>query len=788
MKIKTMYVIHHSHTDIGYTDLQERVVYSQVNHIRNAVNITKNINPDFRWNCETWYCVLEFLKRATEAEKNDFFELVRKGKIGISANYLNFNDLADIKALDKRTGEMVELLNANGFTPRAAMIADINGVSMGQRDIYIKHGIEFFYTNIHCHHGMYPLFQNQKPYYWANDKGEKLLVWSGEHYNLGNALGIVPNKSANYMMQNYFGDGQSLTDAVGVLKDNLARYINEVETAGYDYDFILSSVSGVFSDNAPPNPVIINMINSYNNIRQNGVELKMATLDEVYHLIKDKVKDAPVYSGDLNDWWANGVGSTPYQVKHYREAQRMRSLCDILDNDAKIYNKELIKTCEDNLLLYAEHTWGHSSTETDPYTTMVQNLDIRKTSYASKAHEAAAMRLNEITHKLGDTLSYYNTSGKIKAVSSSPYKELRPVEFYVETLSLPGIVVKDKNGKTLTAQLAKHPRGVLVSFVDEFEPFETKVYTYSEFESNSKPMNTRVAYIGAERVRDIINDYDKLSYTLSYGIENDYMKISWKIGEGITSFYDKKAKKELMLDGLNKFFTPVYEKTEIRTDVYEERRKIGRNVKGLHATHSQGVLRDVKILEQGEVFTLVQLEFKMDGTEYCAVLLKLYSDLPRVDFTLRTAKTISDALESVYLPLCLNTGDKETFIQKGGVIFRPGVDQLPGTCMEYNMTDGGVCYIGNKNSILIDCKDTPLVYMGVIEHHPIKLCDNNTENNKKPVLSWIMNNTWETNFKMDLSGYGEFCYSVILSDKTDKNECFRQINGIDIGGCAFIIE
>ena len=32
--IKTVYIVHHSHTDIGYTDLQERVVQGQVNYIQ----------------------------------------------------------------------------------------------------------------------------------------------------------------------------------------------------------------------------------------------------------------------------------------------------------------------------------------------------------------------------------------------------------------------------------------------------------------------------------------------------------------------------------------------------------------------------------------------------------------------------------------------------------------------------------------------------------------------------------------------------------------------------------
>jgi len=53
---------------------------------------------------------------------------------------------------------------------------------------------------------------------------------------------------------------------------------------------------------------------------------------------------------------------------------------------------------------------------------MVTNLDMRKSSYASKAHEAAAMRKNEQCHKLGDILRYYNLSGKVKAVSTKAIK------------------------------------------------------------------------------------------------------------------------------------------------------------------------------------------------------------------------------------------------------------------------------------------------------------------------------------------------------------------------------
>ncbi len=66
-KIKTVYVVHHSHTDIGYTDLQERILLSQEDYIHSALQLLrKPENQQFRWNCETWFCVRDFLKNADE--------------------------------------------------------------------------------------------------------------------------------------------------------------------------------------------------------------------------------------------------------------------------------------------------------------------------------------------------------------------------------------------------------------------------------------------------------------------------------------------------------------------------------------------------------------------------------------------------------------------------------------------------------------------------------------------------------------------------------------------------
>ncbi|MEG0711864.1 MAG: hypothetical protein RR448_06415, partial [Niameybacter sp.] len=232
--------------------------------------------------------------------------------------------------------------------------------------------------------------------------------------------------------------------------------------------------------------------------------------------------------------------------------------------------------------------------------------------------------------------------------------------------------------------------------------------------------------------------------------------------------------------------TPIYENTEIRTDIYEERRLLGRNIRGLHAQKYIAILNDLKIIDNGPVFKTIELIYKLEGTYFSSVVIRMYNNLPKIEFKYKIAKTLSENIENILLPLTLSLPQSTLYVDKSDVCFRPGIDQLPGTCMEYYLIDNGLVYETPTNNILIQTKDAPMIYMGELTHHPVVLCNHKEENNHRDVYSWIMNNIWETNFKMDLSGITEFCYSLNMVEKVSPQESFKAMKDEDFGVVTFM--
>ena len=192
-------------------------------------------------------------------------------------------------------------------------------------------------------------------------------------------------------------------------------------------------------------------------------------------------------------------------------------------------------------------------------------------------------------------------------------------------------------------------------------------------------------------------------------------------------------------------------------------------------------------MDRGPVFTQLRLIYSLPGTVHADVILKFYAQVPQVDFQLELGKTISTDIESVFLPLSLQLPDSRLYLRKGTEAFRPGVDQIPGTCMEFYMSDQGLAYLSPCGGALIAFPDTPLVYMGSMAHHPIRLCQGREEDNDRPVYAWVMNNNWETNFKMDLSGFATFDYSLWLTREENPEKAMDELEELTFRPCVYML-
>ena len=668
----TVYLVHHSHTDIGYTDFQESALFNQTEYLRWLIRRIQQGYADgtparhTRWTCETFCMVERFLASASPQEQEDFFDLVRRGNIGVSASYLNFTDLADIPALDRRTAEMVRLFRQHGHTVTAAMNADVNGVSMGMRDVLLHNGVRFLMTNINIHHGLFPLHRRLQPFFWENDAGERLLVYCADHYHIGNLLGLETHQAEP--------DEASLVQA----EQKISAYIADARAHGFTDDFIPMGISGALRDNGPPNVLLAGMAEAMNR-RFEHLRIVPVTIEQLYEAVRDKLADAPVYRGDFTDWWANGIGSAPYATRHYRDAQRRCRLNRLLDPDGRYADPQLTRKTEDNLFLYAEHTFGFNCSVGEPYRACVYDSQLRKYSYASQASEAANLNYKRITYALGDRLLYHQRSGFVKAVNPTRQGGTKIVSFVAETAPYADLVVTDTaTGKQVPRQQYPHPKGLQIFITDDFAPGESKIYAYAERSAGpADGAGYRFEYAGGERSADAAPDAAACGL---YGLENDWLRISYQAGQGITSVWSKADQAELLTPRAP-LFTPVYEVTPVRTDARTDRLTLGRNIRGADAQRFYGVLRRVVPVCSGEVFQEAELYFNLPGTEQACVVLRMYRGIPRVDCVLRLAKKLCGDIESVFLPLTLDLPAHTVCLDKGGVPMRPGIDQLPGTCM-----------------------------------------------------------------------------------------------------------
>jgi hypothetical protein len=182
----TVYVLPHSHTDIGYTEIQTEIEDKQVQNLIAGMAIAKRTadyppGARFVWNVEVLWAADLYLRRLGEAQRVDFLSAVKKGQVALNGMYLNeLTGLCRPEELVRLFRFATQLGERCGVAVDSAMISDVPGYIWGTVTAMAHAGIRYFSVapNYFDRIGDILVQWENKPFYWVSPSGrEKVLVW-----------------------------------------------------------------------------------------------------------------------------------------------------------------------------------------------------------------------------------------------------------------------------------------------------------------------------------------------------------------------------------------------------------------------------------------------------------------------------------------------------------------------------------------------------------------------------------------------------------------------------------
>lgn len=775
MKKWKIFLIQHSHVDIGYTERQEKIEAYQGDFIRQAVdNAIDNMeNPKkykepFRFTCESFWAVEKYLDTYGAEGEQRLLRAIRSGHIELTAFYLHNAELLTRNNYVSSLGRAREFADRHGIKLTTALCCDVNGFPWSMADLLADNGNTYLMTCINTHHGGAPFGKPLVPFYWQGPEGKKVLVWNGLTYHKANLLGLIPGPNpmgdAGIPGMERRDDGTQVIKDITQSSERVYAMVKGLEEIGYSYDFLPIMGSGLYTDNSPVTMDYLSLIDEWNEAHGDQIEIVTATVEDFFKHLEKEVTDIPTYTGDWNDWWTDGTISTPMEVKTFRHAQRLKDVVDNLNTSGQVSDEEL-RAIEKKLYLFAEHTWGHSASESQPWDFLVNQVEFRNAMHAYNADQMVSSALDKVMKTWGEGEFRVNRPMDYSVVN--PMKDVKkdafllPVDFW----EVPGklsdyyedyYVVDDRN-RAYPFQVVETLRGVNLCVVDEVGGLEQK-----DFRILHKPEEVPVSVDGAKAVKVAITD-------TSY--ENDWYKVMWD-EKGITSIYCKESNQQLLSEATEQSLgKPVYQifKGGKRSDAagfgYSSRSIPDDTVYG-------GEIRTLEMVENGPVLMKLKLVYEVEGAHTYVAYMTFYHELPVIDLNFHVTKTIETDPEGLYIEFPFKLKDALWEVEKQGVFIRPGKDQLPVTCCDYYNVSHGLRLTNGDYGIGMSVLDAPMVMF-----NDLNLWKFSTETRPDGIMySWLTNNKWETNFKIQCGGMYDFRYRIAFGKAlADSDEAYKTI-------------
>ena len=709
VKHKDIYLLHHSHVDIGYTHIQEEVKQIQTKNIELAIDLASQTQSypkesQFKWNTEVMWPIDVFKDYASLESQDNLAIAIKKGWIGLDALYANV-----LTGLC-RPEEMMQLLeNARtaaqeyGVFVDAAMITDIPGYTWGLVPALAQSGVKYLSIGTNSGHRIGHVLSEwaDRPFYWMSPScQEKVLCWvHGKGYSwFHTGLGYL---RLNKRLQ----------------ETPIFLYLSELEITNYPYDIIAVRYN-IGSDNGPPDPQLSQTVKAWNE-KYISPRMIIATTSEMFHAFENKYgNELPVYGGDFTGCWEDGAASSARETALTRQAAERLVQTEVLwtIRPPDSFPSDVVEEIWQNILLYNEHTWGSWNSISAP------DSDFTLKQWETK--QSFALNADRLSKQLMEDIGGINagTSEKIESldVFNTTSWERTDIVKIPADVPVSGDRVVDAHGTPLPSQ--RMSTGELAILIKDVPSFGAKRVFFQDQAAHSWGQ----------------------AHTTGALLQNEYLSIQIDKASGtIKSLTTKDLEINLANSqngsGLNDYLYVA-----------------GRDPKNLLRNKNVSL----RIKDRGPLVASVTITSEAPGCNSLERDIQIFAGLKRVDILNHVDKKNIRKPEGVHFAFPFSIPDGQVRIDIAWGFYRPEHDQLPGSNKNYFSVQRWVD-ISNKNyGVTWVSQDAPLIEVGDIASDPIVVGWKKRVDPTQIIYSYVMNNYWETNYKASQEGPVTFRYSM----------------------------
>ncbi|HUX46315.1 MAG TPA: glycoside hydrolase family 38 C-terminal domain-containing protein [Terracidiphilus sp.] len=719
-----VYVLPHSHHDLGYTDLQANVEEKQMANISKGIALARRTadypeGARFVWNLEVLWGADLYMQRKSQAEREELIEAVRKGWVGLNGMYAN-----ELTGLC-RPEELVQLFRYAGEVGRqcgvpvdAAMLSDVPGFSWGTVSAMAQAGIRYFSAapNFFDRIGTFMIEWQDKPFWWVSPSGkEKVLVW-------------VP------------WTGYAMSHVMKLGADWVGKYQDRLDTVNFPYDISCIRWSG-HGDNAEPDPELSEFIKDWNT-QYEWPRFTIASTSHAFRAFDARYGSRiPEFKGDLTPYWEDGAGSSALETRMSRNASDRLAQAETLAAMLApgTYHSADFHAAWRDVLLYSEHTWGAWNSVSDSENPFVTSQWEFKRNFAVEADRRSRALLEAV---LGSYAGSGNTSAvDVHNASSWPRTEVVLVS---RELSAAGDHVRDGHGKAVPSQ--RLASGELAFLAAEVPAFGSARFHISHGKAHAPAKDVRfhnnVLENGLVRVK--LDAKSGNIVELAHPSHGDNL-VDTAGGEAVNEYLFLQGKDISKIQSSGSATLVVEENGPLVASVRVESQAPGCN----------SLVRRVRLMAGADH---VELSNTVDK-QRAALNPHPGKGGPGGEFAQHGAK------ESVQFafPFAVPQGQIRMDIPLAEM--RPELDQLPGSDKNWLPVGLWIDVSNAEKGVTWVTLDAPLVEIGGItatmlgsQTHP-EIWRKHIEPTQR-FYSWAMNNHWGTNYRAYQQGKVEFRYAL----------------------------